>query len=130
MMFRYNSTRPAPKEDRMITWQDTVKQVDGINIEGITFDAKDSISTIIAKVAPQICAQQAQLSFEAGKVAAVQEFEAKLVETKGTDSSLNLMRRLERREGRREVVELVELRWPECKESIWWQEQKQKWGLK
>ena len=74
--------------------------------------------------------KQAQLSFEAGKVAAVQEFEAKLVETKGTDSSLNLMRRLERREGRREVVELVELCWPECKESTWWQDRKAKWGLK
>jgi hypothetical protein len=35
------------------------------------------------------------------------------------------------KKGRMEVVELVELRWPECKESLWWQERKAiKWGLK
>jgi hypothetical protein len=74
--------------------------------------------------------QQAQLSFEAGEqsrarlIADLQETVNRMLQD---NSELVVKLEHERQEGRREVCMLVELRWPECKESLWWQEQKAKW---
>jgi hypothetical protein len=77
-----------------------------------------------------LLSQQAQLSFEAGEqsrarlIADLQETVNRMLQD---NSELVVKLEHERQEGRREVCMLVELRWPECKESLWWQEQKAKW---
>jgi hypothetical protein len=112
----------------MTSWKDTVKfQCRCVSRSEI---ANDGYHHVACWGRYQGQLEQAQLSFEAGeqsKAKLIADLQATVNSMMQDNSTLTVALEHERQEGRREVCMLVELRWPECRESLWWQEQKAKW---
>jgi hypothetical protein len=115
-----------------VNWQDTVMRKQQVNAV-LTRNGNNipSWSKWDAKHPDyQLCAKQAQLSFEAGeqsKARLIADLQATVNSMLQDNSELTVALEHERQEGRREVVEWVDTNRYWLHEEHSWQEQKAKW---